>query len=253
MFATTPVPKKFGAKLGLFYVLTLIVLLFVPALLQKLGIHNGQLLDVVSEAVTGIFMIGLTIGWFHLPIFSKPRHFWTGVIAVVLMISVNLVNNGPLPDYSDQRLISALLFGLAVGIFEEPLVRGPLLFWVWSKTPKKLSPCWWTSIITAIIFGCLHLFNLHSNPDPKQVLIQIGYTTAMGFGAAALFFTTHNLGFTIVWHGLLDASSYYWSPIPISTIGNSLIDRLSLLLLVVTHITVGIVLLHRITSNQKKR
>ncbi|WP_125708562.1 CPBP family intramembrane glutamic endopeptidase [Lacticaseibacillus porcinae] len=245
-----PKTKHFGLKLlGMFIisaVLTIVYIYFLDYL--NLGFI---VMPLVAEILLGLTIMILSQVWLKLPLFGKVINWKQGTVAMLVMLIVCFTDFGALPEFSNKLLMLALLHGAAAGIFEEALVRGPLLFLVFKHTPKNLSPYWWTAIVTALFFGCMHLQNLSANQDLVQTLIQVGYATALGFGAAALYLFTHNLGFSVLLHGISDCVSYYFAGNSTSYAGDNWLDWVLLALMVCTQLAVGAYLLKQITSTQK--
>lgn len=220
----------------------------------RLGL-NGDTWESLGEISGGLVMLGLAIGWLHLPLLSEPQHLRLGILAVLTMLVVACLGYGPLPAFSAHRLGRAVLFGLAAGIFEETLARGIVLFLFYRHTPRHLSSYWWGGLMSALCFGAIHFSNLGASQDLKQTLIQVLYAAAMGLGAAGIFFLTHNLTFTIFLHAFFDAFSYYFTPGGASAgsyIGSGWQDQLDLILMVVVHSGVGIYLIWRVTHDPQR-
>lgn len=244
-----PETKHFGLKLVSVFtasaLLTVVYIFFLNYL--NLGF---TVMPLVAEILLGLTIIILSQVWLHLPLFGRVINWKQGTLAMLVMLVVGFTDLGSLPQFSIKRLALALLQGAAAGILEEVIARGPVLFLFFKHTPKKISPYWWTAIITAVLFGLLHLTNLDTDQDLVQTLIQVGYATAFGFGAAALYLFTHNLGFSIVLHGVSDSVAYYFSGSSTAYAGDNWIDWALLLLMVVVQLVVGAYLLTRIFSKQ---
>lgn len=244
-------PAHFGRKILITYLLSFgcAVLASIPLFLMT---RDDELLTSLISLLIGGFIACFSHYYLHLPLFAKPTNYDIGVIACGLIVATNLLDLGPLPVFSWSRLGSALLVGLAAGVSEELLVRGPLLWWLLARHPRCINAYWWASVVSALIFGALHLSNLSVQPDLGQTLIQVGYTITMGFAAAAIIFTTHNLWFTIAMHALFDAVAGYIDPALVSQISFDAWDLISLFIMMVVEIAIGVYLLrhHTATSRQ---
>ncbi|MCI1985884.1 MAG: CPBP family intramembrane metalloprotease [Lactobacillus sp.] len=202
----------------------------------------GNLFTLVIAAILWLF----TWRWLHLPLFARPQNAKLGWLAVAAIIASNCLDLGPLPAPTVARLGNAFINGFAPGFSEELLFRGPLLWWLWTKTPKKWDSYWWTSITTALAFGAIHFSNLSIQPDLVQTTLQVGYAAVLGFAAAAIFFTTHNLWFTIVMHSLFDAVAAYGDPAMVSQVGFDWWSLTSLAIMIMVELAIGIVYLRRL-------
>lgn len=192
--------SHFGLKVFASFLLSFVVMVAGTILivfhLNLTGEASNNAIMVMFAAV----LLALSHWWLHLPLFKRPQHIGIASGFVLVMIATNLLDT----KLHWSLFPTALLNGICIGFAEEVLCRGPLLFWLWTKTPRRLSPDWWTAITSAIIFGALHLSNYSANPDWTQILIQVGYATAMGFAAAGILLYTHNLGLTIIMHAGFD-------------------------------------------------
>jgi membrane protease YdiL (CAAX protease family) len=190
-----------------------------------------------------VTLLALSHWWLHLPLFKRPQHIPIASIFVVVMMAFNLIGN----DLHWQLLPTALVNALCIGIFEELAARGPILFWLWTKTPRRWSPEWWTAITSGLCFGLIHLNNYSVNPDWTQILIQVGYAAVMGFAAAGLFMYTHNLSFTILMHAGVDTLAGLNNASMISHVSLNWQDLSILLCMVIVDLAIGIWLMKQLT------
>lgn len=233
----------FGAK-----VLATYLLGFIATCIGMIAITlNLNLKDNASDNVMmlgfAVTLLALSHWWLHLPLFKRPQHMRNAAVIVLIMIALNAIDL----DWHWGQFPTALIDGLCIGLVEEIMCRGPILFWLWTKTPKRLSPYWWTAITSGIAFGLLHLSNYPINPNWTQILIQVGYASAMGFAAAGLLMYTHNLSFTILMHAGFDTLAGLNGKSMISYVGLNWQDITSLLLIVVVDLAIGIWLMNQLS------
>lgn len=203
---------------------------------------NNDASDNVLMLGFAVALLALSHWWLRIPLFKRPQHVKSAALIVVIMIALNLIDN----ELHWHVFPTALVDGLCIGFVEEIMCRGPILFWLWSKAPRRWSPYWWTAITSGIAFGLLHLTNYSVNPDWTQVLIQVGYAAAMGFAAAGLFMYTQNLSFTIMMHAGFDTLAGL-SGYSNSYVGMNFQDIGSLLLMVIVDLVIGIWLMQQLS------
>ncbi|WP_204122316.1 CPBP family intramembrane glutamic endopeptidase [Lacticaseibacillus mingshuiensis] len=173
------------------------------------------------QLIVGLVMVGLSVSWLRLPLFEKPEHLVPALGAAALIITLNCLDLGRFPGWSWSRLGEALLLGLAAGVMEEILCRGPLLFILAKHAPSAVSNTWFAAVVSAIIFGLLHLLNAGGAQSLWQTGLQVIYTMTFGLAMAALFLTTHNLLVPILAHTLFDTITYYFDLNGTSSMGGS--------------------------------
>ncbi len=59
-----------------------------------------------------------------------------------------------------------------------------------------------TAVLSSVIFGGVHLFNLTSGAAPSDVLLQVGYSSLVGAAAALLYLATESLFVPVLFHFL---------------------------------------------------
>ncbi|WP_054714291.1 CPBP family intramembrane glutamic endopeptidase [Lacticaseibacillus manihotivorans] len=237
-----PVPH-FGVKVLATYLLGYLatnLTVFAITWQANLSANTANNLMKLSCALT---LLALSRWWLHLPLFKRPQHVSKAALIVLMIISLNLVT----PNLHWGLFATALVNSLCVGLLEEATSRGPILFWLWSKTPSRCSPYWWTAITSGIGFGLLHLTNYVANPDWIQILIQVGYAAVIGFTFAGLFMYTHNLWFTIIAHSGFDTISGM-NEVTVSHVGWNVPEVASLLLVVTVCLLIGIWLMKQLTG-----
>lgn len=247
MFELKEKPKHFGVKILVLY---LMVFIFAPLLggILKPIMGTGLLASNFVSYLMAILLIVGGLYWLKLPLFRRAQNIKVGLIAVFLMVVVNVLDMGPWPGFSLSRLFQAIFLGFGASIMEEVAFRGPLFFWILTKAPQNMSKSWWTAIVSSILFGAFHLMNIGTTGNVSQSFIQAGYTMALGFGAAAIFLTTQNLLFTIAMHGLYDAIAFYTNLSGVSNVGGSTWSWIAMIIMVIVHLSVGVVLLNRLAK-----
>jgi uncharacterized protein len=94
-----------------------------------------------------------------------------------------------------------LIIALLIGFSEETIYRGLMLNALKAKGP------WTAAIVTSVLFGLSHSLNLLSGKSGVEILIQVAYALAIGFGFAAVALRTGLLWPLILVHALIDFTS----------------------------------------------
>ena len=95
-----------------------------------------------------------------------------------------------------------LLIALLIGFAEETIYRGLMLNALKARGP------WTAAIVTSVLFGLSHSLNLLSGKSGAEILIQVAYALAIGFGFAAVVLRTGLLWPLILVHALIDFTSF---------------------------------------------
>ena len=133
--------------------------------------------------------------------------FWYLYLVPFLIVGVmNLVEyDWAGLQFSGMNAARWLINNLGVGLFEEMMMRGfvlYLLYRAWGRTRKGLI---WACIIQAVLFGALHFSNLMQGADFLSVLSQVIYSSFIGLAFGGMALITRSLIPGIVVHGLIDA------------------------------------------------
>jgi membrane protease YdiL (CAAX protease family) len=124
---------------------------------------------------------------------AQRRQLWLFVVAFLPAL-MNALSNLQNPGMAGILLI--LVTASAVGFVEEIVFRGMMLQALLSRGP------WQAALISSLLFGLAHGFNLLSGTNVGATLLQIGEATALGFMFAALALRTHTILLLVAAHGL---------------------------------------------------
>ena len=102
-------------------------------------------------------------------------------------------------DFFDWVLFISYCF--LTGLFEESIFRGTVLPLLADKFEKNKKGLLKTVIVSSVIFGCAHLFNLFTGGG-VGALLQVGYSTLTGLLFAFVLIKTKNLVCCGFVHGL---------------------------------------------------
>jgi membrane protease YdiL (CAAX protease family) len=186
--------------------------LFIAAILVFLA--AGTVVTIMELAPWSLYIIAFTLlavicaalisikGWWREVGFRAPhqrRMLWLFWLPFVPVIG-NLIDGVPETDLAQVLLF--FVMALLSGFVEETLFRGLIL--------RALLPTgvWRAAVISALLFGGMHILNVLSISSPAAVLLQVGYAAAIGFGYAALVIRTGTIWPLILAHFLTNFAGF---------------------------------------------
>lgn len=233
---------------------------------------NGYTYQLFSDLVLTILGVGLILLFSYKKIFKEKKYsiakeIVTGlypIIAGVIVIISNLylyVMSGVFPElleelgvstsYSVQPAGQILLFIVTmvlVGTAEEFTFRGLIANLIFDKYGKTSKGVWFSTIVSGVIFGSLHLINALS-PEISffSVAIQAILAGALGMVFTAIYFRTRNIWFLVFLHAYNNFTALFASGVLGQGTIDSTIDTYSFInfIGVIPYIIVLLVLLRK--------
>ena len=164
----------------------------------------------VTRAIGGGVFITILIylGYKVLNPFKKP--FWRGVLFALPAVCV-AVNNFPIyPVASGLAKITAPPWRIAflvaecvmVAFFEEACFRGVVFLGFLKKRRKNVKSRFIAIILSAAVFGVLHLVNMALGAPPLAVLLQVGYSFLIGAMCSVVLMKTSNIWMCVILHAV---------------------------------------------------
>ena len=177
-------------------------------------------ITIMGEGVLALIAILLLSRWhwwreagLRLP--PHPRYLWFFTVALLPAI-LNFAFAGiGYPGIGPLLLFLAL--ALLVGFVEETYFRGMMLRALLIRGP------WQAVIISSLLFGIAHPFNLLAGANLAATLLQVVYAFALGMMYAALVLRTQTILPLIVTHGLTNFFAY----LAVSTVETTSLSTLS--------------------------
>ncbi len=139
----------------------------------------------------------------------KAVPIWTGVFLAVFYFCYLIVitdvpgNLSALFQEDMHAVFRVVLLAGAAGIFEETMVRGYAADATHRWTAKCRYPVLLTGVLTSLLFGLLHLSNLHGD-NASQVWIQVFYACMIGLALYALRSISGSIWLPLITHILID-------------------------------------------------
>ena len=164
----------------------------------------------VTRALGGAVFIAVLIylGYKVLNPIKKP--FWRGILFSLPAICV-AINNFPIyPVASGAASITApperiaLLVAecLMVAFFEETCFRGVVFLGFLKKRRGSLKSRFWAIVLSAAVFGAVHLINIAMGASPVAVILQVGYSFLIGAMCSVVLIKTSNLWLCVLLHAV---------------------------------------------------
>jgi membrane protease YdiL (CAAX protease family) len=156
---------------------------------------------LIVEAVFCGYVIALlsSLHWwreagFTLPASMRPL---AAYLPLALLPLIVLAGNG-LKAAGAGRVVGFALFTLMVGFAEEGLVRGIVLRALWPLGVMR------AALLSSLVFGAAHLENLWRGASPSATIVQVVFSTLLGFGVAGARVYAGTIWPAIALHALLD-------------------------------------------------
>ena len=136
--------------------------------------------------------------------FTGLKYILPGLAIVIWNIIMNLMTGGQI---SLDWPVVICLGSFAPALFEETIFRGIAVSKMEQSGRKPME----TLILTALLFGVLHLTNI-AGMSLINVLVQAGYAFVIGLVFGAVFIVSHDIVTVILLHALIDISNNMFVP-----------------------------------------
>lgn len=211
-------------------ILVALSILLPPILGDLIGLADSSVFNISFRYVVSFCIIGLLVylGWGKLSGVTSGLRTWHSkwVFLMLPILIVGLLNLTSV-DWSTVSATSSnltvwLLDNFAVGLYEEVLMRGLVLYILvraWGKTRAGLMKAVMTQ---AVIFGLLHYFNLTSGASFEAVSVQVIYAIFFGIGFGGLALFARSIWPGVIVHSAIDAMSSINDGLNMSTINEAM-------------------------------
>ena len=187
-------------------------LLFIAAILIFLA--SGTVVTLMELPSASLFIVAFTLlgvacvsllvknGWWTEVGFRPPYErrllwlFWLPFVPV----AGNLLDGLRVTD--PKQIMLFFVMAVLSGFVEEILFRGLMLR---ALLPKGV---WRAALISAALFGGMHILNVLSISSAAYALLQVGYAAAIGFAYAALVIRTGTIWPLILAHFLTNFAGF---------------------------------------------
>lgn len=200
--------NRIKITIGILVLISVFLLAFDVVLLQDV-LANKLLIDTLYLLASGlVFMLFLVLfGYRNIFRFS----FNNKTILIILPALLIALNNFPISAYLNDRtniveptstVFLFLLTCLATGFAEEIIFRGIGLQFLLQRLPQTLKGTILAVLLSSLVFGLMHLFNIFGGSGVGNTLLQVGYSFLMGAMWAVLYLKTKNIWLVMILHGL---------------------------------------------------
>ncbi len=176
------------------------------------GTARGLFDMALTRAVASVAFLAILVylGYRVMNPFRKP--FGKALLYALPAIIV-VINNLPIYPLlaglarvtaSPQMIWLLALESLMIGLFEESCFRGVVLMGFMEKRRASVKGRFWSIILTAAVFGAIHLVNLFLGSSPAAVLMQIGYSFLIGAMCSVVLLKSGNLWLCVLLHAVFD-------------------------------------------------
>ena len=188
---------------ALLFVTAIIIFLVSGTVVTLMELPPASLL-IIAFTLLGITCVSLLTKnrWWHEVGFRPPykrRMLWLFWLPFVPVVG-NLLDGFSVTD--PKQIMLFFVLALLSGFVEETFFRGLML--------RTLLPTgiWRAALISAALFGGMHILNVLSISSPAFALLQVGYAVAIGFGYAALAICTGTIWPLILAHFLTNFAGF---------------------------------------------
>ncbi len=169
---------------AIFEIVIIAVAVIAGTITKKLGLPSYTLYGIMMFIMTVITALTLwKMKWWGKIGFRRFRskHIYLLIIPAIPMIGNML---GSYKEIEFGFYIYYLLLNIMVGFVEEGVYRGLMLRALLQKG------VWKAVIVTSLLFSVTHILNALVGWNWQYVLLQLGYSFALGFGFAAFALRT---------------------------------------------------------------
>jgi len=206
--------NKSGTHIQTYHKITiiiLIILMIVFAFVDFKWFDHTKTEMMISNSIFrilgGLILIIILIGFGQQHVL-KFKNVWKSLLIMIPAFIIS-VNNFPIVAFFDGRanltepMYQVYLFFIeciSVGFFEEIVFRGILLILLLKKFKNHQNKVLLSIVLSSIIFGLSHIFNIFYGLSFGDTMLQIMYSFLVGMLWAIMFLKTGNLWLTMLLH-----------------------------------------------------
>ncbi len=210
--------------------------------------HNRMLFEIIQQLCGAGAAILLMIRS-KIKLFGKPQNLLFMIPCIIIAI-----DNFPFSSYFNGRLqlarngtLDYILFSiycLSVGLFEECIFRGIIFSVLAGCFSKDKKGFLLTYVVSSLVFGGAHLFNLFGGAGFGPTILQVGYTILTGglFGFALI--KTKNIFCAACIHALYNFCGLLFSK---QGMGNGIVfDSGTVITMLIVSVCIGVFVLYKV-------
>lgn len=228
------------------FVLTFLITTFLTGIFSSVfnsfNIFNPELNNFIAMILAGLIIAILYIRIFKIKKFFSLSNFKLALILIspaFLYVISNIVDPGFTIPTTAIGLATVIISGIAPGIFEEIFFRGIVISYL-MKFFRNSKYILTVVIVSALIFGIIHLFNGLLGAPLDVTIFQFFYSFAMAVLFGAVYLRTGNIWVPIILHSLTDICAFCCTSIAadgVITAGFTL-DLVSIIIIIASIISI---------------
>ena len=229
----------------------LLVLTVFPVQYSVDELRNKWIETSVRQTI-GALLVVLLLTFMKTRLFARPQQLLYAIPCLIIA-----VNNFPFISYFNGNMhfkrtetLDFLYFAaycLSVGLFEEFVFRGVVFSALASSFSKDRKGMIKTFVVSSVVFGLVHLFNLFGGAGVVPTLLQVVYTTLMGGVFAFVLMKTKNLLCCAFVHALYNFGGLLLDSTRRMGLGSGIIfDLGTVILTVILGICIGAFILYNV-------
>ncbi|HDR3347235.1 TPA: CPBP family intramembrane metalloprotease [Bacillus cereus] len=203
--------EKSPAGVILSFFAVIMVLTIVVDSVFSIIFADDNVAQLVARFVLIVIMLLVNVTVFKLKFGNMMNRIGLGLLLLLPGLSYVVLNLigvefDNLMKASMQAYLIAVVSTIAAVSYEEILLRGLLLNGLLKAWSQKKNGILLAVIWSSVLFSLVHAINLLSGAPLDATLLQLIYTTAMGFLFAAVYLRTNNLLIPIIGHFVINFS-----------------------------------------------
>jgi membrane protease YdiL (CAAX protease family) len=227
------------------YILSIIALCLIAMIIIQFGqlsffddiLISNMVNDTIFRFLGSIVFIFIIYIFGH-KILNIHKPFMKSILIVLPALLISINNFPFIPFLSGNAEITKPVYTIfifaitciSVGLFEELIFRGLILFFLLEKLPKNKRGLLLSIVISSALFGFMHLFNIFDGANVGATLLQVMYSFAMGLMWSIIVLKTKTIWLAVILHSL-----YNFSGLLFPTLGN-LTEKYDLATIIITSI-----------------
>lgn len=234
-----------------------VVLDFIALTPFRSEFYNRMIGEILQQGIGSVAVILLMLR-LRLKLFQKPQKLLYMIPCLIIAIDnfqfsayfngkMELVRNGP------TDFITFAVYCLLVGLFEECIFRGVIFSVLAGYFSKDRKGFLLTYVISSLIFGGAHLFNVLGGAGIGPTLLQVGYTTLTGGLFAFALIKTKNILFAGFVHAVYNFCGLLFD---VNGLGTGIVfDTGTVITMTIVSVVIGVFVLYSVwkyPENERK-
>lgn len=173
----------------------------------------------IYEIVCMLYPMGIVVLFGFADSF-KSKKFFKGILCGMTLVVVQafaLVTQFAQAIFGDNAwkpwylILLGIVSVIGIGIREESIFRATIQNILAKKYANSTKGVWITAIVSALIFGLIHAFNIFTGVDVLPAIIQAITNVGIGLFFAALYLRCGNIWTLVAVHALTDTAGLFES------------------------------------------